>query len=146
MKFILVLPLLALACVSSGCALSRGPAAALGAGALIGGAVGQSVGIGQAFSGAGNSADAMTGAVIGVVVANEASKAVRTTDERLKDAYQQGQRDARVEASAEYWNEATYADGSHPSLQKTKGKVRQVQSDTRYIEGVKQGAYYVPQE
>lgn len=146
MKLVIFLPVLALASSFSGCSMMRAPTAALGAGALVGGVVGQAVGINKAFSGEGSSADAMTGAVVGVVAAQEISKSVRTTDERLRDAYQQGQRDARVESSAEYWNEATYADGSHPNLKKAKGKVRQVQSDTRYIEGVKQGAYYMPQQ
>lgn len=135
----LLIPLLAAATLLlSSCASQS---ATLGVGALAGGVVGNALHITDSLT-SGGGADAAAGIVLGTIAANEVQKNSRTEKERLEDAYLQGQRAARVETGNEFWKEATYADGSHPNLQKAKKGVRQIQSDTRYIEGVKYGSYY----
>lgn len=65
-------------------------------------------------------------------------------NKNLAESYEQGRRDGRVEASKEYWDEVTDANGDlvRNAKKLKKGSVRQIQYDGRYIEGVNTGGTY----
>lgn len=131
----LIIPAFTLA--STGCnTASIAPLAISAAGAaggyLAGGAIDDSEGA------------KLGGMAVGLIAASQAYEYLEKGDEqKILEAYEQGKREARTEASNAYWRAVTGADGSEYFAEQNKGlKIRQIQWDTHVTKGVVYGAIY----
>jgi hypothetical protein len=92
----------------------------------------------------------LAGGAIGLVLAQQAFEMNKEADTRkVVEAYEQGKREARVEASNAYWRAVTGADGHEyvDPTEKTKTiHYRQIQYDPHVSQGVIYGASYSPAE
>ena len=133
----------------SGCTTATFPGDAGLASSMAGG-VGAVAGylIGQEIDD--SSTSKLAGGAVGLVLAQQTYEMNKEADKRkVIEAYEQGKREARVEASNAYWRSVTGADGSEyvDITKKTKNQhLRQIQYDPHVSQGVVYGASYAPAE
>jgi len=143
---------LALAVLLGGCAsspLQVAKTAETGS-ELVGTAVGTtlSAGAGYLVGGVIKDSDASRaiGAATGAAIYLTNSEVKRGEKAKtLAEAYEEGRREGRLEAAKEYWDEVTDANGDlvRDAQRQKKTHVRQIQYDSRYVEGVNVGGGYV---
>ena len=116
-----------------GCSSTTSPSADLiasGATSAIGGVGGYMVG--KAID-SDSEAMKLGGAAVGIIAAQQIYEATKEGDSRkIAEAYEQGKREARTEASNAYWRSVTGADGSEYYAAQNEGKklkFRQIQYD-----------------
>lgn len=147
-KLLILVNLLSLICLC-GCSTATFPTDAGIASSMIGG-VGAVSGylIGQEIDD--SSTSKLMGGAVGMVLAQQAYEMNRDADKRkVVEAYEQGKREARVEASNAYWRSVTGADGSEYMAATDGAKkqhLRQIQYDPHVSQGVVYGATYHPSE
>ena len=90
------------------------------------------------------------GAAVGIIAAQQIYEATKEGDSRkIAEAYEQGKREARTEASNAYWRSVTGADGSEYYAAQNEGKklkFRQIQYDPHVSQGAIYGASYAPED
>lgn len=90
------------------------------------------------------------GAAIGLIAAQQLYDMTKEGDTRkITEAYEQGKREARTEASNAYWRSVTGADGSEYAAAQYEGKklhFRQIQYDPHVNQGVIYGGSYAPED
>lgn len=92
----------------------------------------------------------LAGTAVGIIAAQQLYEMTKKGDQqKIAEAYEQGKREARTEASNAYWRSVTGADGSefYASQQDGKNKhLRQIQYDPHVNQGVIYGGSYAPSE
>ena len=90
----------------------------------------------------------IAGMAVGLIAASQAYEYLdKSGEQKVLEAYEQGKREARVEASTAYWNAITGADGSEfRATNDSSKKLRQVDRDPHVTEGVIYGARYISAE
>lgn len=92
----------------------------------------------------------IAGTAIGLVAAQQLYQSAENGNKRkIVEAYEQGKREARVEASNAYWRAVTGANGEEYYAARNGGKdihYRQIQYDPHVSQGVIYGADYAPED
>ena len=90
------------------------------------------------------------GAAVGLIAAQQIYDMTKEGDsQKITEAYEQGKREARTEASNAYWRSVTGADGSEYTTAQNEGKklhFRQIQYDPHINQGVIYGGSYAPED
>lgn len=92
----------------------------------------------------------LAGTAVGIIAAQQLYEMTKKGDQqKIAEAYEQGKREARTEASNSYWRSVTGADGSEFYAAQQNGKnkhLRQIQYDPHVNQGVIYGGSYAPSE
>ena len=92
----------------------------------------------------------LAGTAVGLIAAQQLYEMTKKGDQqKIAEAYEQGKREARTEASNSYWRSVTGADGSEFYAAQQDGKnkhLRQIQYDPHVNQGVIYGGSYAPSE
>jgi hypothetical protein len=133
-----------IASLGSGCGSTAGDNAASMTNSLLPAAIGGVLGGVGGDAMFDSTSGAIGGAVVGMIAAAKTAEYLKQDSQQLiSEAYEQGRREARVEASNEFWDDRTFADGSHPDITGEESTLRQIQYDARFTESVRYGSTYV---